>query len=126
MGADGPNCGGKKGGIRMKKILIVNPFGIGDVLFSTPIIRALRRNLPGAFFGYLCNRRAYPVLETNSDINKIFIFEKDEFRVLWKKSKIKFFKEFFALLNSIRKARFDTVIDLSLSDRYSFFLSSSG
>ena len=28
----------------MKKFLIINPFGIGDVLFTMPLIRAIKEN----------------------------------------------------------------------------------
>ena len=30
----------------MEKFLIINPFGIGDVLFTTPVIRALKERYP--------------------------------------------------------------------------------
>ena len=39
----------------MKKILIINPYGIGDVLFTTPVISNLRRAYPQATIAYLAN-----------------------------------------------------------------------
>ncbi|MBI3319037.1 MAG: glycosyltransferase family 9 protein, partial [Candidatus Omnitrophica bacterium] len=47
------------------RILIVNPFGIGDVLFSTPLVRAIRRAFPPAHVAYLCNRRTEEILRRN-------------------------------------------------------------
>jgi len=71
-------------GPALNKILIINNFGIGDVLFTTPLIRNIRANYPDAFIGYVCSLRASSVLENNPCLNKIYIYEKDDYRVLWK------------------------------------------
>ncbi len=110
----------------IKRILIVNPFGIGDVLFSTPLISNLKYNYPDLYLGYLCNQRVKELVELNSKVNKLFIWEKDYFRKLWSCSKIKAIKEFASLLKEIKKENFDLVIDLSLNPEYSFFLSLIG
>ena len=65
------------------RILIVNPFGIGDVLFSTPLISNIRDAYPECYIGYICNIRAKDVLSDNPQLNEIFVFEKDEYRNLW-------------------------------------------
>jgi len=104
------------------KLLIINPFGIGDVLFTTPFISSLKKNLPDVFIGFICNARAYSVLAENPHIDKIWIFEKDEYRKCWKDSKIKFFKKFLGFLREIKVEHFNTAIDFSLGHQYSFFL----
>ncbi|PIU41099.1 MAG: hypothetical protein COS99_07115 [Candidatus Omnitrophica bacterium CG07_land_8_20_14_0_80_42_15] len=104
---------------KIKNILIINPFGIGDVLFSTPLVKALREHYPGGFIGYVCNRRTEPLLAANPDIDKVFVYEKDEFRKLWAKSKWKWLKGFIKLLKQIKKNRFNVLIDLSLGHQYS-------
>lgn len=101
------------------RILIINPFGIGDVIFSTPLVQALRESYPDSFIGYVCNRRTHEILKTNPNLNKLFVYEKDEFRVAWDYSKAKCFKKLLSLLGEIRRERFDIVIDLSLSGQYS-------
>lgn len=101
------------------KILIINPFGIGDVIFSTPLVQALRESYPDSFIGYVCNRRAQEVLGSNPNLSRIYIYEKDEYRAAWAESKTKCLKRILAFLKSIRKERFDIVIDLSLSYQYS-------
>ena len=55
------------------RILIVNPFGIGDVLFSTPLVRAVRPAFPKAHLAYLCNRRTQEILAGNQHIDELFI-----------------------------------------------------
>ena len=109
-----------------KRILIVNPFGIGDVLFSTPLIRAVHQAFPGAYLAYLCNRRTEEILRRNGHIHEVFIYEKDEFVALWKTSRWRAMRFLWSLLRTIRRRRFDLAIDLSLGERYSFMLALFG
>ena len=103
----------------MQRILIVNPFGIGDVLCSTPLIAAVRRRFPDARLLYLCNARAQDVLAANPHLNRIVVFEKDEYRALWGQSPWRAARRFVALVNDLRRERLDLVLDCSLGDRYS-------
>ena len=43
------------GKMDFRKILIINPYGIGDVLFTTPVISYLRLAYPQASIAYLTN-----------------------------------------------------------------------
>ena len=56
-----------------KKILIINTFGIGDVLFTTPLISNVKRAYPSTIIHYLTNPRSSDVLKHNPKIEKIFI-----------------------------------------------------
>ncbi len=103
-------------------ILIVNPFGIGDVLFTTPLIRAVRGAFPESRIGYLCNRRTESTLRNNPHLNELFVYERDEVVRLWQTSRREWGRMLMQLLQRIRQARFDLVIDLSLGERYSFLL----
>jgi lipopolysaccharide heptosyltransferase II len=107
--------------IGFKRILIINPFGIGDVLFTTPILRAIKDGYPDVYMGYLCNRRTKEILEDNPCIDVLYIYEKDEYRTECKKSKIRCVKKFIAFLRSIKNDKYDLVIDLSLGRSYNFF-----
>jgi len=104
------------------RVLIVNPFGIGDTLFTTPLIRALRQAFPDSFLGYLCNRRAAPVLRNNPHLNELYIYEKDEVVQLWRTSVWAWGRHVLGLLRRLRKARFDLAVDVSLGERYSTIL----
>jgi ADP-heptose:LPS heptosyltransferase len=105
-----------------QRILIVNPFGIGDVLFTTPLIRALRRAFPESRLGYLCNRRTEPVLRNNPHLDELFIYEKDEVVRLWRSSWGKGVAELGGLLRRLHQAKFHLVVDLSLGERYGLIL----
>ncbi len=105
-----------------KKILIVNPFGIGDVIFSTPLVEVLKKHFPNSYIAYICNRRALRLIETNPSLSKIFVYEKDEYRSVLKHSKIDGAKKILAFLKEIRRERFDVSIDLSLGYKHSMIL----
>src|SRR3989338_2089566 len=98
-----------------KKILIINIFGLGDVLFTTPLINNLKLNFPESYIAYIANKRAAPVLLTNPKVNKVFVYERDDFLVLSKKSKLEFIQKFLFFLKSIKQEQFDLSIDLSLN-----------
>jgi lipopolysaccharide heptosyltransferase II len=112
--------------MQINKILIFNPFGIGDVLFSTPLVRNLKESIPNVTIHYLCNQRVFPLLKNYPPIDKVFIFEKDEWREALKKSKLEFIKKATSFFNEIKKEKYDVVFDLSLNSQYGFFLKMSG
>lgn len=105
-----------------KKILIINPFGIGDVLFATPLVRNIKYNFPESTIAFICNQRTVDLLNNSPYIDKIFVFEKDYFRQLKEISFIKCLKELWRFFYSIKIMRFDFAIDLSLGGRTSFYL----
>jgi len=59
----------------MQKILIINLAGIGDLLLSTPALRALRKSYPEAEISMLVTNKVYDVVKNLSYINKIFLFK---------------------------------------------------
>lgn len=86
------------------KILIVNLGGIGDVLLSTPALRALKNNFPQAQISILVVPRVYEIVKGLSYIDNIFIFYKGY-------SPISLFKNFFTLL-ALRKRHFDLLLNM--------------
>jgi len=111
---------------RPTRILIVNPFGIGDVLFSTPLIRAVRRAFPDAHLAYLCNRRTEEILRRNTNLNELFIYEKDELVALWKRNAFLGLHAILSLVEQVRRRRFDLAVDLSLGERFAPILMAMG
>jgi len=108
------------------RILIINPFGIGDVLFTTPLIKSLRAQFKGSFIGFICNSRVAPVLSHNKNLNEVFIFDKGDYKELWRRSKTRCIGQFLKFLKQIRSRKFDVAIDLSLGHQYAFFLALLG
>jgi len=61
----------------MKRILIVNVNWIGDVIFSTPFIRAVREAYPDGYIACLVHPRAREILELNPALNEIIIYDEE-------------------------------------------------
>jgi len=106
----------------VRKILIINIFGIGDVLFTTPLIANIKTNFPQMFVGYVANRRTAPLVLDNPKIDRVFIYERDEYHALYRKSRIRFLKRFLEDLKAIQKENFDLVIDFTLNGNTSFLM----
>ncbi|MCK4912539.1 MAG: glycosyltransferase family 9 protein [Candidatus Omnitrophica bacterium] len=111
---------------KSKSFLIINPFGIGDVLFSLPLIESLKESFPTSKIFYLCNKRTYPVLDNNPLIDKTFVYERDEFETIKKVSKISWIKKILSFVSEIKKENIDIAIDLSLNSQFGFFSWLSG
>ena len=87
----------------MKKYLIINPFGIGDVLFTAPVISALKEKYPGCFIGYWCNERVEDLLRSNLKIDRVFALSRGDIKRIYKNSPLKRLRALFRLINKIRK-----------------------
>ncbi len=102
----------------IKKILVINPYGIGDVLFTTPVISNLRRAYPQVYIAYLANARTADFLKADPDIQQVFIYERDEF--------VGKYQKYFELFNSIKQQAFDVVFDFSLNSSFGFLCAACG
>ena len=85
------------------RILVVRLRLIGDVVFTTPLVRALRLRYPDAHLTYLVESAAAPVLETNSHMSELLVIPHTRglARV----------RDDLRLARRLRRARFDLVID---------------
>ncbi len=100
------------------KILIINPYGVGDVLFTGPVISNLRLAYPQASIAYLANSRTAELLKSNPDIARVFIYERDEF--------VGKLPKYLELFNSIKQQKFDMVFDFSLNSSFGFLSAACG
>jgi len=104
-----------------RKILVVNPFGIGDALFSLILAEQIHSALPQARIGFLCNERTEALIRMSPVIDERIVFHRDLFRRLWSANFKFFFAKMTQLLGQIRRARFDAMFDLSLGREFSFY-----
>ncbi len=109
-----------------ERILVVNPFGIGDVIFTMSLVEALRREKPQAFIGFVCNERAADLVLMNTAIDKTYVFNRDRYRKLWKKHPFLFYRKLKAFFDLLKSERFQGVMDLSLGREVGFFARAAG
>ncbi len=89
------------------RILILRRDNIGDLVCTTPLIAALRGQLPGAWIGALVNTYNAEVLARNTLLNEVLVYEKMKHR---SKGALALFKDRLKLLSSIRGRRLDAVL----------------
>lgn len=102
----------------MRRVLIVQPYGIGDMLFLTPIFRALRLIPTVEYVDLLIGSRTDSVIQNNPHIDKIFKVDKDHFRRL---TRMQAFRETIQLGRQLRERKYDLLLDYSLRGEYGFF-----
>jgi len=67
----------------IKRILVIRTDRIGDVIFSTPCVRALREDFPESFIGFLTTPYTKDLLLDNPDISEVIIYDRNA--SLWQK-----------------------------------------
>ncbi len=60
------------------KILVIRLEDPGDILFTTPVIRCIRKQVPQAEIHYLVKAESFPLLQHNPNIDKLHVFNEDE------------------------------------------------
>jgi ADP-heptose:LPS heptosyltransferase len=110
----------------MNKFLIINPFGIGDVLFTTPVIRAIKNGQSDSFIGFWSNERVGELLTGDPKIDIVFALSRGDVNRIYRKSPLKRLIALFKLISSIRKERFDVAFDFSLDSRYGLWSKLAG
>jgi heptosyltransferase-2 len=86
----------------MSRILIIQTAFIGDAVLATGILEKLHHYFPSAQIDFLVRKGNEPLLENHPFLNKLLIWEK-------KKGKL---KNLWGLLKTIRKAKYDKVINV--------------
>ncbi len=92
-----------------KRILLIRTDRIGDVVLSTPAIKAVRDAYPEAYIAFMVRPYARDIVEGNPYLNEVIIYDKDGAH-----------KSFIATLLFglwLRKKKFDTALILHPTDR---------
>lgn len=93
-----------------KKILIVKPSSLGDVIHSLPTLNALKMGFPKAEVHWVIAKGLEGLLEGNHMISKLWIINKDAWKSI--KNISSTMNELRMLFKALRNERFDLVIDL--------------
>ncbi|MFC1767160.1 glycosyltransferase family 9 protein [Candidatus Margulisiibacteriota bacterium] len=89
---------------RIKKILIIRPDRIGDLLMTTPAISILRKRFPNAHISILAGEYARGVIEGNPDVNEVII---DELQ----KGKKKNLFQYLSYVKKFKAMKFDLCVN---------------
>jgi heptosyltransferase-2 len=84
-------------GTSKHKILIIRLSSLGDILLTTPVIRALSKKYPGSQIDFVLKKQYSSALQYNPLISSFYFYEKENAK---------------SIKDQIRKAKYDLVIDL--------------
>jgi len=93
-----------------RKILIIKPSAIGDVVHTLPILNLLRLQFPSAHISWLLTPVCAGLLDAHPQLNEIILFERKRFGESWHNPAAA--KGLFAFAKNLRDRQFDLVIDL--------------
>jgi lipopolysaccharide heptosyltransferase I len=105
-----------------RRIAIIKPSALGDIVHSLPVLTALRRRYPEGHIAWLVNRVYEPLLRGHPDLDETLPFERGASRWgLWHAvmSYLRFGRD-------LRSQRFDLVIDLQGLLRSGLLTAASG
>lgn len=100
----------------MKRILLIRFGSIGDVVLTTPTIRAVRNALPDAYIAMLVGDRSADIVSANPHLNEVIVFKREE----------KVFSETRRATAILREQKFDISIDMQRKFRSSLMAYLSG
>ena len=92
----------------MKRIIFIRRDNIGDLVCTTPSIRAVREKYPDAKIGILVNTYNADAVSNNPDIDEVYIYEKAKHAP--DKSKLSVWLNNLRVLQKIRKEKYDVAI----------------
>ncbi|HHU47004.1 MAG TPA: glycosyltransferase family 9 protein [Bacteroidales bacterium] len=79
-----------------KKILIIRFSAVGDIVLTSPVIRAIKEQIPNVEVHYLVKKEYASIIEVNPYVDKIHTF----------------FGDLKATINQLRDEKFDFIVDL--------------
>ena len=99
------------------KILIIQPYAIGDVLRATPVIRGLKEKYPGCYLAFLVGEVAAEVVSANPDLDEVYIINLKGYKEEYNTRGLgDAFKNLYDFTRLLQKEKFNLVVNLSLTE----------
>jgi ADP-heptose:LPS heptosyltransferase len=108
---------------RLHKFLLLRLDHIGDMLMTTPAIRALRRSFPAARIDVLAKGETAAVLRGNPHADRIVVFNAPWTTTRGKPARA---SEIFSLIRTLRRERYDCVVAFRADPREALLSRSTG
>ncbi len=96
-----------------RNILLVRLSARGDIVFSSPLVRAFRRTWPDVRLTWIAESHTKDLIEHHPELDDLIVWDRSRWRKLWKERRFPtLFREARALVRELRSRRFDVAIDL--------------
>ena len=93
-----------------KKILIIKPSSLGDIVMALPALSALHNSFPDAKIDWMVRNEFAPLLETHPFVNEVILFDRKFLGKSWYNPRA--IKALLLLISQLRDKKYDIVIDL--------------
>jgi heptosyltransferase-1 len=91
-----------------RRIALIKPSALGDIVHSLPVLTALRQRYPDAHITWVVNRGYEPLLQGHPDLDATLPFDRNAVRSGWIAAALGYARFF----RQLRRQRFDLVVDL--------------
>jgi len=109
---------------QIKKILIIKPSALGDIIQAMPAVCCLVESFPNARIHWFVRPEYAQLLENHPCIHKIVIFDRRKLGKWWYKPSA--FAELTGLVSQLRKEKYDIIFDFQGRFRSAIFAWFSG
>lgn len=102
-----------------RRVLIIKPSALGDVVTAMPVLRGLRRTFPQCHITWMVRPDCAGLVQHDTDLNEILLFNRKLLGKAWQNPLA--LGALLKFLAHLRMARFDWVLDLQGLFRSAFF-----
>jgi len=96
-----------------RSILLVRLSARGDIVFSSPMVRALRRSYPQAHLTWLVEAHTAELIRHHPELDEVLVWDRSRWRSLLRERRFgTLFREARKLVRDLRSRKFDLALDL--------------
>ena len=96
-----------------RNILLVRLSARGDIIFSSPLVRAFRRTYPDVRLTWMAETHTKDLIEHHPELDDLVVWDRSGWRKLLRQGRLlTLFREARALIRDLRSRKFDVAIDL--------------
>jgi heptosyltransferase-1 len=94
-------------------VLLVRLSARGDIVFSSPMVRAFRKTYPAARISWLAESHTKNLIEHHPELDEIIVWDRGSWKKLLKERKyLTLFREARSFVRELRGRRFDLAVDM--------------
>ncbi len=108
----------------VKKILIIKPSALGDIVHALPVLNGLRDSFPDTKIDWFVRKEFVPLIDNHPWIDDLVIFDRKQMGQWWKNRQA--MGKFRELLKKLNSPNYDIVFDFQGLLRTGFFAKASG
>ena len=99
--------------LAFKRVLVIRLSAIGDVVFASPLVEAIKRARPDAEVYWLAESTVAPLLKHHAGLKELLIWPRAEWRALFRRGRLwRLSREVLSFRKKLRAHQFDLVLDV--------------